>query len=335
MTEDQFPADTTGSDPADTQPERPEDFPLELDEAENGEELPLQEGLTPLMRNGDLRPGTTNILPDLQERLLRPTPRIVFGHGRDIGLIRSNNEDATLVFAATQQNVQDNPDLSVFIVADGAGGHEDGERASSLACQVVLNTIMENLYVPMLRLNVDPEGAKPVPPVTEVLVEAYERADQQVRKEVPGGGTTLTTVVLIGDLAHIAHVGDSRAYLIRRGDGEPEFEQLTRDHSVAKRLQEIGQITAAEALHHPEASRLWKIVGLTDHLEPDINTRRLPDDCHLVLCSDGLWNMVPEGNIVEIVLNAPHPQAAVGQLLAAANASGGVDNIAAVVVRIP
>ena len=145
----------------------------------------------------------------------------------------------------------------------------------------------------------------------------------------PDGGTTLTAAVLIGDLAHIAHVGDSRAYLYTpEADGEEErLEQLTRDHSVAKRLEEIGHITREEADHHPEASRLWKIMGLTDNLEPDISTRRLPPGSQFVLCSDGLWNMVPDEELIAVLSTATTPQEAADILVAAANAHGGSDNI--------
>jgi serine/threonine protein phosphatase PrpC len=296
----------------------------------------LQEGMTPLLMPAvHVDPGATNRLPSLQERLLRPSPRLTFGHARDIGLMRATNEDSILALYTAQQNVQENPNLSLFVVADGAGGHADGEHASTVACRVVLEAASEGIYLPMLLQHVSPATAEPVPPITEVLVEAYRRADKKVRAEVPGGGTTLTTVLIIGDLAHIAHVGDSRAYLLTQEQDGPALHQITRDHSVAKRLQEIGQITAAEAAHHPEASRLWKIVGLSENLEPDINTRRLPAGCTLVLCSDGLWNMVSDADIATIVVSAPTPQDAANHLIAAANASGGLDNISVIVVHLP
>ncbi len=330
MFEDQNPTVPEPPDPSHELPPDPE--PSEDSE----QHFPLQESLTPLMMPAvRMDPGATNRLPNLQERLLRKAPRLTFGQARDIGMVRATNEDSVLTLYTAQRNVQDNPDFSLFVVADGAGGHADGEFASTVACRIVLEAASEQIYLPMLLQHVSPNTAEPVPPITEVLVEAYQRADKHVRAEVPGGGTTLTTVLIIGDLAHIAHVGDSRAYLLTREEGEPHMQQLTRDHSVAQRLQEIGQITAAEAVHHPEASRLWKIMGLSDHLEPDINTRRLPPNSTLVMCSDGLWNMVPDADIAGIVLSAPTPQDAAHHLIAAANAAGGADNIAVIVVHLP
>lgn len=333
MNEDQNPVTP---DPDETLPEPPDNRDEVLnDDVGEESQFPLQENLTPLINLNEAELGATTPLPTLQDRLLHNTRQITFGHARDIGMVRTSNEDTTLTFHSGQQNVQDNPDFSLFIVADGAGGHEDGEYASSVAARTLVEYVSKEIYLPMLLSQIDPVSADPVPPITEVLVEGYKAADREVRAEVPGGGTTLTAVAIIGDLAHIAHVGDSRAYLVTHEDDTPQITQLTRDHSVARRLQEIGQITATEAVNHPEASRLWKIMGLSENLEPDINTRRLPDNCTLILCSDGLWNMVPDDKILEIVLATPAPQQATNHLIAAANANGGADNIAVVVVQLP
>ncbi len=264
-----------------------------------------------------------------------PARRLSYGHSRDIGMVRSNNEDSTLAFLSSQNNTQGNPDFGVFIVADGAGGHEDGEQASMLASRIVMDMISQRIYLPMLLRHIEVDQ-EPIPPLAEVLTEAVQVADSRLRAEVPGGGTTLTAAVIIGDLAHIAHVGDSRAYLITGGGNQPaRISQLTRDHSVAKRLEEIGQITASEAAHHPEVSRLWKMLGLSDNLEPDINTRRLPADSWLLLCSDGLWNMVSDSEIAAIVAGAATAQEAADRLVLTANTYGGLDNISAIVVRVP
>lgn len=261
--------------------------------------------------------------------------RLSYGYSRDIGMVRANNEDSTLAFLSSQHNTQNNPDFGVFIVADGAGGHEDGEQASMLASRTVMDLISQRIFLPMLLRHIETD-AEPIPPLAEVLAEAVQTADARLREEVPGGGTTLTAAVIIGDLVHIAHVGDSRAYLISGGGSEPPgISQLTRDHSVAKRLEEIGQITADEAAHHPEVSRLWKMLGLSDNLEPDINTRRLPAGSWLLLCSDGLWNMVSESEIAAIVTGATTPQEAADRLVLTANTYGGLDNISVIVVRVP
>jgi serine/threonine protein phosphatase PrpC len=280
--------------------------------------------------------GGTRRLPSLEEALVRPSKGVSFGFTRDIGMVRTNNEDAVFTLFSSQHNAEDNPDFGIFIVADGAGGHQSGELASTVISRILVEEISREIYQPMLLQHIQVD-APPLPPISEVMSSAVKKADEQVKKEVPGGGSTLTAVVVIGDLAHISHVGDSRAYLLTVDSSTdiPRLEQLTRDHSVAKRLEEIGQITAAEAAGHPEASRLWKIVGLTDNLEPDINTRRLPANSHLLLCSDGLWNMVTEDEIISIILTSGTPQEATDRLIVAANGGGGVDNISAIVVNFP
>jgi serine/threonine protein phosphatase PrpC len=288
----------------------------------------------PLIPTQDV--GGTRRLPSLEEALVRPSRGVTVGFACDIGMVRANNEDAMYTLFSSQQNAEGNPDFGIFIVADGAGGHESGEIASSVVIRTVVEQITHEIYQPMLLQHIATES-QPIPPISETLSEAVKLADQRVKEEVPGGGSTLTAAVIIGDLCHIAHVGDSRAYLLTADDntGEPRIDLLTRDHSVAKRLEEIGQITSSEASNHPEAGRLWKIMGLTDNLEPDINTRRLPGNSHLLVCSDGLWNMVPDDDIMALVLGSATPQEATDRLIVAANAQGGMDNISAIVVKFP
>ncbi len=328
------------SEPDDDQPTDPE-IPL------SDEELEIAAQTKPVRPDfGTIEPrvlqqamlGATRRLPPLEGGAVQIVDRITFGFGRDIGMVRSNNEDSILTLLSSQQTVDENPDFGLFIVADGAGGHEDGELASAVVSRMVANYVSRHIFRPMLIQHLEEaEDDIDRPPISEVLAAAVKEADEKVQKEVPGGGTTLTAVVTIGDLAHFAHVGDSRAYLITRDKDtdDPHIEQLTRDHSVAARLEEIGQITAQEAVNHPEASRLWKIMGLTDNLEPDIFTRRLPPDCYLVLCSDGMWNMVSQDEIRDAVLNEPTLQLACDKLVAAANSNGGTDNISIVVLHMP
>jgi protein phosphatase len=281
--------------------------------------------------------GETRRLPSLESALLRPTQHAIFGLSRDIGMVRSNNEDSVLAYFLSQLNILDRPDLGVFVVADGAGGHQNGEQASAIASRMVADAVNAQIFQPMLAAADEGDMPPDLPPIAEIMTEALKAADALIQQRVPDGGTTLTAAALIGDLVHIAHVGDSRAYALIPGanDEESRLEQLTRDHSVAKRLEEIGQITREEADHHPEASRLWKILGLTDNLEPDIITRRLPPGSRLMLCSDGLWNMVPEEEIIAVLSTSALPQEAADLLIAAANAHGGADNIGVIVVHMP
>lgn len=136
---------------------------------------------------------------------------------------------------------------------------------------------------------------------------------------------------MLGDLAYIGHVGDSRAYLITNDN----IEQITRDHSLVQRLIELDQLTPEEAVVHPQRNVLYRAIGQTENLEVDLLTRRLPPGSRLLLCSDGLWNLVPEEMILDIVRSTKTPQEACDRLITTANDRGGPDNITAILVQVP
>jgi serine/threonine protein phosphatase PrpC len=275
--------------------------------------------------------GATRQLPPLESALSRGNQHIIYGQSTDVGMVRSNNQDAVLTFFASQGNVDNRPDFGLFIVADGMGGHHDGEKAAAIASQVLAEQVTNHIYLPIL-MNRSDETDADQPPISEVLSEAVKASNEIVVQAVPEGGTTITAAAIIGDLAYIVHVGDSRAYLATQGNG---LEQITRDHSLVQRLIELDQLTPEEAAQHPQKNVLYRAIGQNDSLEVDAVTRRLPAGAYLMLCSDGLWNMVSEETANDIIFNAPSPQAACDQLVSAANERGGSDNISVVLLHIP
>jgi protein phosphatase len=209
------------------------------------------------------------------------------------------------------------------------GGHQAGEVASSLAARAVTHYITRELYLPIL---VRDERDTGQPSLREVLVDAVRAANDMVADRVPGGGTTLTCALLLGPRAYIAHVGDSRAYVITEtGD----LEQITHDHSLVDRLVELGQLTRDEAAVHPQKNVLYRAVGQGGTLEVDTYVRTISGNEKLLLCSDGLWGMVGEAEIAEIVSTSPSLQEACDKLVVAANNAGGRDNITAILVAPP
>ena len=237
----------------------------------------------------------------------------------DVGRKRKHNEDAYLV----------DTERGLFVVADGMGGHALGERASGIAARTVARVVLDNVLPSLLA---DPQNAGDRPPLQEVMEVAMNAANKAVTTGVPeGGGTTLTCALVIGQQAILSHVGDSRAYIIT----DQSFDQLTRDHSLVQRLQELGQLSAAEAATHPQRNVLYRAIGQGDGLEVDVDARRLPSGAMLLLCSDGLWGLVPNDRIEALIRQNPNPQAACEALVAAANAAGGPDNITAVMVKLP
>jgi len=252
---------------------------------------------------------------------------LTFGKASDVGMMRENNQDACLALQLVSTTVDERPDFGFFIVADGMGGHHDGEKASAITVETVTAEMLENIYVPMLR-DFD-DGDRPT--IVEALVSASEKANLAVIKNVPDGGTTVTAVAVVGNLAYLAHVGDSRAYLIYNG----EIEQLTRDHSLVQRLIELNQLTPEEAEEHPQKNVLYRAIGQNENLEVERLIRPLPQGAQMLICSDGLWGLVDDDKLKEIALAAPTPQDACDKLVALANAKGGTDNITVIILKIP
>jgi PPM family protein phosphatase len=270
--------------------------------------------------------GATRPLPP-ETVISSSNEHLSFGQATDVGMVRTNNQDSMLSFLSTSRSAEQRPDFGLFIVADGMGGHHDGEKASALTVHVVSSYVISHIYLPMLNGDNDSERV----PITEAMIAAVQKANGDIITKVPDGGTTCTAVAIVGDLAYVAHVGDTRVYLITK-DG---VEQITRDHSLVQRLIELGQLTPEEAAVHPQKNVLYRALGQSDNLEVDALTRRLPPNSKLMLCSDGLWNMISESEIIEITMKHTNPQEACDKLVALANTHGGSDNITAILLQIP
>jgi protein phosphatase len=231
----------------------------------------------------------------------------------DRGLVRANNEDAVL----------DRPDVSLWAVADGMGGHAAGEIASRLAIGVLERDLAQRPD--------RPRG------VADWLRNAFTSANAVIRAhgkavaETRGMGTTLTVLAAsaAAQAAVIAHVGDSRAYRARGG----EIEQLTRDHTWVQERVDAGLLTRSQARDHPFASVLTRVLGMAAAVAPDILDVRIePGDVYL-LCSDGLTGMVPVEHIVTVLAGNGSLRQVVDDLVDTAKSNGGLDNISLVVLR--
>lgn len=246
---------------------------------------------------------------------------------QSVGRQRELNEDCLFTLSATLAGNSGNPPFGLFIIADGMGGHQYGEVASNTAIRTVSSYVMKKFQGALF-------GMPPVQveeSLQEVLQAAVIEAQKAVMREAPGSGTTLTAALVMGQQLTIAHVGDSRAYLLYN---DQRMEIITRDHSLVRRLEELGQITAAEAAVHPQRNVLYRALGQGDNLEADISTLPFPVGGYLLLCSDGLWGVVPDAEIRHIISEGPTMQRSCQNLIAAANAAGGPDNISAVMVQL-
>jgi serine/threonine protein phosphatase PrpC len=255
-------------------------------------------------------------------------PRLEVGWATDVGEVRRHNEDTALIITSAHDGETVLPTFGLFVLADGMGGHQAGEVASSLAARVVAHHIVRQFYLPIL---ISQEHDTYQPALNEVLVAAVQAANNAVAEQVPGGGTTLTCALVLGPRAYFAHVGDSRAYVVT----EEGLDQITHDHSLVDRLVELGQLTRDEAASHPQKNVLYRAVGQSGLLEVDTPVCTIPHEGRLLLCSDGLWSMVSEAEMVNIVTTAPSLQVACESLVAAANRAGGPDNVTAILAKPP
>jgi PPM family protein phosphatase len=251
--------------------------------------------------------------------------QFIFGCAQSVGKQREHNEDCVFSVSISIGGETSNSPLGLFIVADGMGGHQYGEVASSTAARTLAGYLLKHFHPYLVNPSTSMDES-----IQDLMRSAINEAQRAVTQAAPGSGTTLTAAFILGQQMTIGHVGDSRAYAIHPYGGG---EALTRDHSLVKRLEELGQISAEEAAIHPQRNVLYRAIGQGELLEPDIFTAPFPQAGYLLLCSDGLWSVVPDDNLFHLVTTAKDLQSACQSLLRAANDAGGPDNISAIVVK--
>lgn len=233
----------------------------------------------------------------------------------DVGKLRDINEDYYYI-----SNPED--EIQVFILADGMGGYNGGEVASRLATTTALSYIKSNFQ------NIPKEKEDILNLIKSAMEYAnmvvYEKSNED--KELEGMGTTLEVSLIYNNRIYIGHAGDSRIYRIRRNF----IRKLTRDHSYVQKLVKDGTITEEQARNHPKKNMLVKALGCTPFLEPDVTVKGFMKDDIILMCSDGLSNMLKDEEIFEII-KAQGTQSA-EKLVENANENGGYDNITAVVI---
>ena len=232
----------------------------------------------------------------------------------DVGQKRKMNQDYVFASADPVGNL---PNL--FVVADGMGGHNAGDYASSHAVGIVVEEIREDAdFNPVKVIRHAIESAN-----TEIITQAQK--DEKLR----GMGTTMVAATIVGHYAYVANVGDSRLYVA----GE-QIQQITKDHSLVQEMVRMGELNAEEARNHPDKNIITRALGAERTVDVDFFDLKLEEGCTILMCSDGLSNMVADEKIAEIISD---PEADIDQkgsaLLREANQNGGKDNIAIVLVE--
>lgn len=232
---------------------------------------------------------------------------------KDIGRCRSINQDYIFI---SDKPVGNLPNL--FLVADGMGGHKAGDLASEYTVAMVREAVEKSMrQIPF-----------------QILRGAFQYANQKLIEKArestayTGMGTTLVAATVVDDTAYVVNVGDSRLYKVGAA-----IEQITEDHSLVEEMVRMGEISREEARNHPEKNIITRAIGVAENVEPDyFDTRLLEGEC-LLLCSDGLSNMIEDAQMKTILDRRESLQEAAKELVDTANQNGGRDNIAVVLVE--
>ncbi|HEV8243244.1 MAG TPA: Stp1/IreP family PP2C-type Ser/Thr phosphatase [Nitrospirales bacterium] len=249
---------------------------------------------------------------------------IAVGAKTDVGLKRSNNEDDLCI----------DPGLGLYVVCDGMGGRNAGEVASRLAVE----TIQRHMQEARLNENLPMIGAvdRQFSAQTNRLASAIRLANQAIRNaakqeaEQEGMGTTVVSAALNGQVLSVAHVGDSRIYLVR-GD---TIQQLTADHSLVAEHVRMGLLTEEEAERSPQKNIITRALGVDDTVDVALDEVPLTHGDRVLLCSDGLTRGVKPAEILEVLRREEEPQIASERLIELANAAGGLDNTTVILVTV-
>ena len=242
---------------------------------------------------------------------------MIIAYGKsDVGMVREMNQDYYYIS-------DDENEIKLYILADGMGGYKGGEIASRLAVTSAKNYIENNIK----------ETPKDKDSLIQLIASSVEYANMVVYEkakediELEGMGTTLEICLIYNNRAYIAHIGDSRIYRIRK-----EFmRKVTKDHSYVQKLVEDGTITKEEAAVHPKKNMWMKALGCNAFVEPDVTIKGFLKGDTIIICSDGLTNMVTQDEIYEIATSKF--EYAPSDLIEKANKNGGYDNITVIIIR--
>jgi serine/threonine protein phosphatase PrpC len=262
----------------------------------------------------------------------------------DTGLKRTSNEDSALGLVLNLDTFQERNTLGLFVVSDGMGGKEKGELASKIAVKTIgeafAQTFVKNSLGKVVEVVNYGEGAGQenqdvLASPANFLVHSIQEANRRIFHLKRGGnrihiGATVTAGILSDELLTLGHVGDCRCYLYY----EKNMRSLTRDHSMVNELIRKGILTQEEGRNHPQRNILARALGSHEEVEVDTSVTVLGRGCKILLCTDGLYTMVSDARIQEVMASADHPQVLTGRLVSAANDNGGRDNITALMIQI-
>ena len=260
-------------------------------------------------------------------------PRLLVGMAADVGKTRpgEQNEDSLGVFTLTLGVDSRTYPVALAVVADGMGGHASGQEASQLVVRTLADFLLRQLALPFLAGSVSGDEADDV--LKGLLYEGARAANLALCKanddHDADSGCTLVAALVVNGTAFIVNVGDSRAYVLADG----ALRRITTDHSLVEQLIAGGIITPEERYTHPQRNQIFNSLGDDPELRPDTFVQRLQPGMRLLLCSDGVWEMVRDDELMRLLSDVADPQQAAEALIAHANENGGEDNISAILLE--
>jgi protein phosphatase len=280
--------------------------------------------------------GPTAMLQDLSTLPEAPASgrslKAIHGQASHPGRRHTHNEDAIVTFTYDKEQQGRSVPIAFYLIADGMGGHDAGDVASRTVNRVVTEWLLKTKVMPDLGKST--RKLTNSSPTEELLQQAIQDANKTLfdhaKRTGSNLGSTVTAALVIGNCATVVNVGDSRTYLLRNGN----LQQVTQDHSLVARLVDAKVITPDEVRSHPQRNQIYRSLGHKEEVDVDTFTVPLHRGDRLILCCDGLWEMVQDGEIQRIVEGARTPQQACDALVDAANRAGGEDNISVIVVEL-
>lgn len=302
---------------------------------------PLANVLNPAVALAKAREGSfptavsfAKILREIYEAS-RPLQNLQLWSGRasDVGRVRQINEDSVLTLETTVLEHEGGLPVGLYVIADGMGGHQSGEVASSIAVRTIGAVVNSSLIGPLLAgdpVAMDVNTCMNL--LRQAVMEANRRISELARERHSDLGTTCVAAIMLGNQVCVANVGDSRAYMWHDGQVTP----ITKDHSLVAQLVAAGQIQPDDIYTHPRRNEIYRALGEARLIESDVDvfTRRLQPGDGLLICSDGLWDFVRDPTISATATDNADPLAVCNALIDLANNAGGEDNISTIFVRV-
>ncbi|MDD5701292.1 MAG: Stp1/IreP family PP2C-type Ser/Thr phosphatase [Dehalococcoidales bacterium] len=253
------------------------------------------------------------------------------GQATDPGVVRSSNEDSLITIDLILEESA-KLQIGLYAIADGLGGYQGGEKASSMALKLIADYLVKDSLSQLFK---NESGNLSHDSILHAMANVIRRVGNEIFGSVTSEnhlmGTTLAAVLILNNTVYIANVGDSRVYLM----DHQLLRQITKDHSLVAELVSVGKITKEQIYTHPQRNVVTRCLGMQYNTDVDLFKEEMKPNMSILICSDGLWEMVRDPNLQEILSKTSNPQTACEKMVDLAKQNGGMDNISVIIINVP